>query len=397
MENNMTWPIKKLGDVATTISGTWGPPDNQGTAVIRSTNFTNDGVIYWNDVAYRSIPIDKVNQLALKKGDVLIEKSGGSPTQPVGRVVYFDQDREEKIVFGNFISKLKVRDEIIEPKFLFYYLLYFYRIGGANRYQNQTTGIRNLRLKDYLNIDIPKLGNSIQKKIVEKLDAIRKAQEINDAQISKTEELFNNLRSSFFPGSYKTLALINEIVDVFQYGISKAANTYGTGYPILRINSIKDGEIMEEDIKCVQLSKDEFRKYKLDKNDILFNRTNSFELVGKTGIFKLEGDFSFASYLIRLKTNEKVLPDFLNYILNSEFGQSEIKKRAKRAISQANVNAKELGLIEISLPKIEDQKVVVEKLSAVQDHKKLLLKQKSLFKELFDSVLDKSIKGEISL
>jgi type I restriction enzyme S subunit len=119
--------------------------------------------------------------------------------------------------------------------------------------------------------------------------------------------------------------------------------------------------------------------------------------VGKTSIFNLEDNYVFASYLIRLKTNSKLLlGEFLNYFLNSNPGQRAIKSKARRAVSQANVNARELESIKIPLPPLETQQKIVEKLSAVQEYKKKLLDQKQKLQELFESVLNKSFKGELA-
>ncbi len=79
-----------------------------------------------------------------------------------------------------------------------------------------------------------------------------------------------------------------------------------------------DGRIIANDLKYVDLDDSDFNSFKVHKGDILFNRTNSADLVGKVGIFDLEGDYVFASYLVRLRADEdQILPDFLNYYLNS--------------------------------------------------------------------------------
>jgi type I restriction enzyme S subunit len=93
-------------------------------------------------------------------------------------------------------------------------------------------------------------------------------------------------------------------------------------------------------MKCADISREEFEQYKLNPGDVLFNRTNSFELVGKTGIFALDGDYCFASYLVRLNLDrDKVLPEFLNYFMNSEIFQKSVKAKASQSINQANINA----------------------------------------------------------
>jgi len=93
-------------------------------------------------------------------------------------------------------------------------------------------------------------------------------------------------------------------------------------------------------MKYADISPEEFARYKLRRADVLFNRTNSFELVGKTGMFALEGDYCFASYLVRLNLDRRVvLPEFLNYLMNSGPFQESVKGKASKSINQANINA----------------------------------------------------------
>ncbi|MFX9665250.1 restriction endonuclease subunit S, partial [Acinetobacter baumannii] len=80
---------------------------------------------------------------------------------------------------------------------------------------------------------------------------------------------------------------------------SVRADRIGT-YPILRMNNLEDGRINTSDLKYIDLDRDDFEKFRLRKGNVLFNRTNSYELVGKTAIFNIDGEFVFASYLIRL-------------------------------------------------------------------------------------------------
>ena len=106
-------------------------------------------------------------------------------------------------------------------------------------------------------------------------------------------------------------------------------------------------------MKFADISAQEFEAYRLRPGDVLFNRTNSFELVGKTGIFDLEGDYCFASYLVRLNLDRKrVLPGFLNYFMNSDGFQKCIKGKASKSINQANINASILSAELIRVPGI---------------------------------------------
>lgn len=146
--------------------------------------------------------------------------------------------------------------------------------------------------------------------------------------------------------SYKKLS---SVLTECQYGLSKAMNETGK-YPIFRMNNIENGKMVTEPMAYIDLSDKEFEKYKVNKGDILINRTNSLELVGKVGIFNLEGDYVFASYLIRLKTNEETDPYYINYYLNYHDGIKKIKSKVTPAISQANINVSNIKAIVIPLP-----------------------------------------------
>ncbi len=147
-----------------------------------------------------------------------------------------------------------------------------------------------------------------------------------------------------------------------QYGLSEPMNEVGTGFKIFRMGEVQDGRLIDTGrMKFANISQKEFEQYKLRPGDVLFNRTNSFELVGKTGIFALTGDYCFASYLVRLNLDRKtVLPEFLNYFMNSDRFQKSVKEKASRSINQANINATILSNELISFPESlpEQQRIV---------------------------------------
>lgn len=147
-----------------------------------------------------------------------------------------------------------------------------------------------------------------------------------------------------------------------QYGLSEPMNEDCKGFKIFRMGEVQDGRLIDTGrMKYADISPAEFEQYKLRIGDVLFNRTNSFELVGKTGIFMLDGDYCFASYLIRLNLNRNaVLPKFLNYFMNSDRFQGSVKEKASRSINQANINATILSNELIQFPESlsEQQRIV---------------------------------------
>ncbi|WP_226789218.1 restriction endonuclease subunit S, partial [Polaribacter reichenbachii] len=191
----------------------------------------------------------------------------------------------------------------------------------------------------------------IQSKIVIECDQLdlefKKAQEIIEKESTSRNELYHKIYNSDLP--LKTIEQISIDTD---YGINEGMNTKDIGYKIFRMNEIINGYMYDNgEMKHVDITKEEFKKYKLESGDILFNRTNSIEHVGKTGLFNLKGEYCFASYLIRIKVNvKKAYPEYINYIMNSNNFQTIAKSKASKSINQANINATKMKAIKIPVP-----------------------------------------------
>lgn len=182
----------KLGEVfENVINGDWGdePTGNNDVAVIRTTNFTNDGIINYNNVVCRQIKNDAVLKKKLIYGDIIIEKSGGSDNFPVGRVVYYDRI-DEIYLCNNFTSILRVNKKLVDSKYLLYLMLNLYNKGVTTKFQNKTTGIRNLQLTSYLaNTEINIHDIQTQKEIVAVLDKVTLLISMRKEQLEKLDIL----------------------------------------------------------------------------------------------------------------------------------------------------------------------------------------------------------------
>lgn len=147
-------------------------------------------------------------------------------------------------------------------------------------------------------------------------------------------------------------APIGSVLESAQYGISIEMNEDGIGVPIYRMNEIHNMLCDFDVSKSANIGPDEVKKFKLNDRDVLFNRTNSYEWVGRTGLFREQADinFVFASYLVRLVPNEQViLPEYLVAFLNCKYGIWDIRRRSRQSINQTNVNPEEVKEIEIPL------------------------------------------------
>src|SRR5207249_4839211 len=131
--------------------------------------------------------------------------------------------------------------------------------------------------------------------------------------IEGARQVIANYKAAFKIDPTWPMKKIGDLCVAMQYGLSVPLNENGVGYKIFRMNEIVEGRLTDSgQMKRAELKQEEFGKYRLQKGDILFNRTNSFEHVGRTGIFLLDGDYAFASYLVRLVVNRDLVnPLFL--------------------------------------------------------------------------------------
>jgi type I restriction enzyme, S subunit len=191
------------------------------------------------------------------------------------------------------------------------------------------------------------------------------------------------------------LVKIGDLLSSAQYGTSAKAN--GTGrLPILRMNNITyDGELDLADLKFIDLSPGDVTKYTVTDRDILFNRTNSPELVGKTAVVRSTEQMAFAGYLVRLRTNEQAIPEYVSAFLNSPFGKKILRGMAKTIIGMANINAKEVQTIPIMRPPIEVQHVFARRVAEVDKLKQAQRINLLKLDELFESLQNRAFRGEL--
>jgi len=159
---------KPLSDfIEVSFPGEWGQEDKDGNGVkvIRSTNFTNTGKLNLADVVTRDIDSNKVEKKKLKKGDIILERSGGTNDNPVGRVVYFNEDG--LYLFNNFTQLLRCKEEV-NSLFIFYSLFNYYQMNKRiiRSMGNKTTGIQNLKMDQYWQIPIAAVSLELQERFV---------------------------------------------------------------------------------------------------------------------------------------------------------------------------------------------------------------------------------------
>ncbi|WP_136516224.1 restriction endonuclease subunit S [Geomonas edaphica] len=201
-------------------------------------------------------------------------------------------------------------------------------------------------------------------KLLERI-RVEKARLVKEKKIRNAEQLTPVAPESApykVPHSWEWVRL-GELREIVEYGTSQKAHDVPRGVPILRMNNIVGGGVLLSNLKYVESTIDELPKLYLRENDLLFNRTNSYELVGKTGIFKGESDkFTFASYLIRVRLLNLINPQYVNLVMNSPFFRStQIEPEVTQQCGQANFNGTKLINTLIPLPPVLEQQHIVEK------------------------------------
>ena len=379
------------------LSGEWGKDDDSGNGipVLRTTNFTNIGEVDYENVVTRNIIKKNLDEKYLRKGDIIIEKSGGSDKQAVGRVIFFDGE-ERTYLFNNFTGLLRVKDQANwYPRYIFYSLFSNYRKGGTRAFENKTTGLHNLKTDEYVaHYEVADASMQNQIAICAQLDRVTKNIKLHQQELQKLDQLIKSRFVELFgdpimnPKGWEVVT-IGDITTEVRYGTSKPA-VEGGKYPYLRMNNLTiDGHLDLTELKYIDIPDDEIEKCVVRKGDILFNRTNSIELVGKTAVFDFPDDMVIAGYIIRVRLNTKMLPEVLSQYMNLEAIKDIFRSMAKGAVNQANINAQELQSIRVYVPDIELQKQFVEMKEQIDKSKVAVQKSLDETQLLFNSLMQK--------
>jgi len=398
------WRTKTLEDACQFSNGLWKgeKPPFVNVGVIRNTNFTKEGTLDDSDIAYLDVEAKKLENRRLQFGDIILEKSGGGPKQPVGRVALFDKE-DGDFSFSNFTAALRVLDpHELDFRFLHKFLYWTYLSGVTEGMQTHSTGIRNLNGDAYkaIKITFPPLPE--QRRIVgildEAFEGIATAKANAEKNLQNARTIFeSHLQSLLLSKKWKQKTL-GDVCDRVEYGSSAKSKKEGK-IPVLRMGNIQDGKLDWEKLVYSD-DKVEIEKYRLKHNDVLFNRTNSPELVGKTAIYKSEMPAIFAGYLIRIHRKEDLLDaDYLNYFLNSEMALRYGKTVTISSVNQANINGAKLKGYPIQVPPISEQRTIVKKLDllATETQRLASLYQRKIaaLDELKKSLLHQAFTGQL--
>ena len=309
------------------------------------------------------------------------------------------------------VIPVRSRPTLSDTLFLFFYLLHPEVRSDLAGKMEGSTGRQRLSktvLGEHL-IPLPPLSE--QKKIANVLSTVQRAIEAQERIIQTTTELKKALMYKLFiegtqgepqkqteigpvPESWE-VAPLGDSLSVAQYGLSVKGNPEGN-YPILRMTNQINGRIVANGLQFVKIGEADFKKFKVESGDILFNRTNSLELVGRTAVHDIKGDFVFASYLIRLRTKkEKLNPFFLNIHFNRDETQAHLKSIATRAVSQSNISASRLKGFAVPLPRIEEQAEIITQAEALEAKLMTHRRKHESLQDLFRTLLHELMTAKI--
>ena len=401
------WRLVRLGDVATEVNDRANGESNADVysvtkydGFVRSLDYfdrqvfsrdtKNYKIVRNGDFAYATIHLDEGSLGMLRDADAALI----SPMYTVFRV-------DAQVANPGFLFPLMKLPNMVNR---------YKRIGEGSIHRRKSVNFERL---SSLSIPLPPLLE--QRAIAVVLDSIDEAIEGTEAVIAATEglrdSLLHELLTRGVPGWHTEwkevpgIGIVPESWEVVRLGDVLETTTYGTNVPhdgggrvpILRMNNLQDGEIDLTEVRSADLANEDLRKLSLVPGDILFNRTNSLDLVGKVAVVRnLPQPISFASYLVRLRVQQsRANPFWLSSLLGFPSCQSRIRKFATPGVSQANINPTSLKSLLIPLPSLLEQQAIAALLDGVDDAIKRAHEERNTLQSLKASAADALLTGQV--
>ncbi|HHS6912172.1 TPA: restriction endonuclease subunit S [Campylobacter jejuni] len=410
------WEVKTLGSIGFFIRGVSYKKEQllsikyeKSVYLLRANNIQNELILDDLQIIPKELAVDKI----IQNNDILFAMSSGSK-HIVGKNILLNDLND--FTFGAFCGLFRINNLNISYKFLAFYLKSsFYKNYILNI--SKGSNINNLRFADLENLQIPLPPLKEQERIVGILDFafskidenIKKAKEnlanIDELMQSALQKAFNPLNDNTkenyqLPQSWEWKSL-GEISNLIQNGFAASKNNeIPSGYVHLRTHNISmDGSLKFDTLIRI---KEEFIKEKqsfIERNDILFNNTNSTELVGKTALVTQNYNYAFSNHLTKIKLknqyNSKLVVFYFVLLLKNKY----FEKICHQWIGQSGINIDKLKKIQIPLPPLQEQEQIAKHLDFVFEKakalKELYTKELKDYEELKQFLLDKAFKGEL--
>jgi type I restriction enzyme S subunit len=408
--SNHPWPTDTVGGLFDIGAGkAMSPSARLGD---RTYPFLRTANVFWGQVDLSKLDTmnfseDEIEYKSLRNGDLLVCEGGD-----IGRSAVW-QGQVEKCGFQNHIHRLRRKADNVVPAFFMYYLQAgFTQLGIYAGAGNKTT-IPNLSRGRLAALEVPKPPTLEQEKIAATLWKIQRAIQVEQKLTDIARELKHSVMRKLFtqglrnepqkdteigpvPKSWEVVQLQRHL-KLAQYGLSLRGQQSGS-YPILRMNCQLDGHVLFRDLQYVDLNEKVFAAFRIADGDLLFNRTNSFELVGRTAIFHSQRDAVFASYLIRLSLDQTQLdPDFINFYFNQPCIQADLKRLASRGVSQSNISASKLKEYLIPKATLNEQREIAEILQSIDRKISLHERKCATLTDLFQTLLHQLMTAEVRI
>ncbi|AMG00277.1 restriction endonuclease [Vibrio harveyi] len=394
----MSWPVVSLSSVATINPRC--PKDideNQLVSFVAMASASEEGILLQEEI--RVLGDTKKGFTYFEKEDVLLAKI--TPCFENGKSLRPFQISKQ-VGFGSTeFHVVRADEKKLLPQYLFYLLWSnAFRFAGEHA-MSGAAGQKRVGTDFLKDLEIPLPPLDEQKRIaviLDKADAIRQKRK---QAIVLADEFLRSVFLEMFgdpvtnPKGFP-LGTIRDLVESANYGTSGKASESEGEYPVLRMGNITyQGSWDFSDLKYIDLAEKELPKYLVHKGDLLFNRTNSRELVGKTAVYEEELPMAFAGYLVRVRANEMGNTYYLSGYLNSGHGKKVLSGMCKSIVGMANINAQELQNIKLLLPPIELQNRYEEIVKAVRSRVSTQIVSLTELNELFSSLSQKAFSGQL--
>lgn len=408
-EISTRWSVKRLADVFQTQLGKM--LSEKARTGLNPKPYLRNANIQWERANLSNVYVmdfteGEQRKFALKSGDLLMCEGG-----EIGRTCLWSGELSE-CFFQKAIHRLRPRSTDAFPEFYLFWLEWAFRYANLYGVTGTQTTIAHLPQEklEELRVPVPKLSE--QRAVAHVLRTVQKAKEARQRELALERErkaaLMEHLFTHGTRGAKTKQTEIGEIPDgwaietlgniaqAMQYGLSVRGEADGA-VPILRMSNLIGGRVDATDLQRVTIGTDLLRSFTVLKGDLLFNRTNSQDLVGKTAIFALEGTYVFASYLIRIRIDEsKADPMFVNAYLNSENVLRRVRGLATRGVSQSNISASKLARFRVPLPPQDEQQAIASVFAGCDSKTTALQRETTIAEELFGATLEGLMTGRLS-
>lgn len=376
------WPFRCLGEIIEVLDSKRKPITKRNRTSGPYPYYGATGVLDWVDGYIFDEPLVLIGEDGAKWGPG--ENSAFSV--------------KGKVWVNNHAHVMRpIRDEILDE-----WLIYYLNGADLSDFISGMTvpKLNQGRLRE-IPIPLPPLDE--QKRIVAVLDkafaALNRARAHAEANLADASRLYQQRREFLLTSIRATWkqTTVGEVCDRFEYGTSAKSQPIGC-IPVLRMGNLQDGEIDWTNLVYTDDDGD-IQKLALRTGDVLFNRTNSVDHVGKTAIYRGEREAIFAGYLIRLHLKEEVEPEFMNIFLNSDAARNHGRSVMGKSVNQANISASKLKDYPLWLPPLEEQIRLVQSIgalrSAVDDLKSQYSGTIADIADLRQSILQKAFSGQL--